>query len=297
MSKQQKTSLLCACALYILTIVGFFFFSLTLIILVFLAFTCSITYFAYLCYKSRNDYTGAEHLQQEIGILKAEKEQIAGDYEILVMEKDKTIEELKTKAEELKDLLGSCENDKEDLKDKLEKAEKEAGFSQGQSSESLLPTEDEEKDAAPVDIIEVAQKAVDEMEERAHKAGLKINISSASDKLLLKASAKRLLVMFKNIIDNSIKYMQTAGTLVITISAVEDEIFIVLKDTGKGLPENEIKHIFELNFQGSNKVSGNGLGLTQAKAIVEHYGGNIYARSPQGNGMGIYIQLPATLTD
>ena len=100
--------------------------------------------------------------------------------------------------------------------------------------------------------------------------------------------------MFRNIIDNSIKYMQKAGTLVVTISAIEDDIFIVLKDTGKGLPENETKHIFELNYQGSNRISGNGLGLTQAKAIVEHYGGTIYARSPGGNGMGIYIQLPTS---
>ncbi len=100
--------------------------------------------------------------------------------------------------------------------------------------------------------------------------------------------------MFRNIIDNSIKYMQTEGSLVITISAIEDDIFIVLKDTGKGLDESETKHIFELNYQGSNRISGNGLGLTQAKAIVEHYGGTIYARSPAGSGMGIYIQLPTT---
>ena len=111
---------------------------------------------------------------------------------------------------------------------------------------------------------------------------------------MVHAGANRLLIMFRNIIDNSIKYMQTAGVLVITISAVEDDIFIVLKDTGKGLPENETKHIFELNYQGSNRISGNGLGLTQAKAIVEHYGGTIYARSPAGGGMGIYIQLPTT---
>ena len=50
--------------------------------------------------------------------------------------------------------------------------------------------------------------------------------------------------------------------------------------------------MFELNYQGSNMISGTGLGLAQAKAIVEHYGGTIYARSPKGTGMGIYIQFP-----
>ena len=292
MSKEQKASLIAACIFYVLTIVGFFYFSLTLIIILFLMFTLSITYFSYLSFKARNDYTGAEHLQQEIGMLKAEKEQITGDYEILVKEKDAEIETLRGKNDSLITKLSETEKERDAAKTGLEKAEIEARKAEKLEFESLLPPDDEE--AANVDIIEVARKAISELEQDAMKAGLKVTISSATDKLMVKASAKRLLILFRNIIDNSIKYMQTAGTLVITISAIEDDIFIVLKDTGKGLPENETKHIFELNYQGSNRISGNGLGLTQAKAIVEHYGGTIYARSPQGNGMGIYIQLPTT---
>lgn len=60
---------------------------------------------------------------------------------------------------------------------------------------------------------------------------------------------------------------------------------------------NSVTNIYskfaELNFQGSNRLSGNGLGLAQARAIVEYYGGTIYAKSTQGGGMGIYIQLPS----
>ena len=292
MSKEQKASLVAACIFYVLTIVGFFYFSLTLIIILFLMFTLSITYFAYLAFKTRNDYTGAEHLQQEIGILKAEKEQVVGDYEILTREKDKEIEKLRGENEELAGKLSSTEKDKEHAESELVKTKEEIKKAEKLEYESLLPPDDD--DATNVDIIEIARKAIKELEEDARKAGLKVTISSASDGMMVKASAKRLLILFRNIIDNSIKYMQTAGTLVITISAIEDDIFIVLKDSGKGLPENETKHIFELNYQGSNRISGNGLGLTQAKAIVEHYGGTIYARSPQGNGMGIYIQLPTT---
>ncbi len=293
MSKTQKFSLVAACIFYALTIVGFFYFSLTLIIILFLLFTLSITYFAYLCYKSHNDYTGAEHLQQEIGILNAEKEQIKGDYEILIREKDEELEKRLTTIEDLQDSLQRARADREQAQKNLQKAEETAAATVATAYESLLPPDDDD-DASNVDIIDVARRAIKELEADAVKAGLKVTISSASERLMVHASARRLLIMFRNIIDNSIKYMQTAGTLVITISAIEDDIFIVLKDTGKGLPENETKHIFELNYQGSNRISGNGLGLTQAKAIVEHYGGTIYARSPQGNGMGIYIQLPTS---
>jgi signal transduction histidine kinase len=293
MTKEQKASLVAACAFYVLTIVGFFYFSVTLIILVFLLFTLSITYFAYLCYKAHNDYTGAEHLQQEIGILKAEKESIRGDYEILVRETDEELEKRQTTIDDLKESISRLEREKEDALTEARKASVVATKVENQEFEGLLPPDDDD-DADNVDIIEVARRAIKELEADAMKVGLRITISSISDKLMVRASAKRLLIMFRNIIDNSIKYMQTEGTLVITISAIEDDIFIVLKDSGKGLPENETKHIFELNYQGSNRISGNGLGLTQAKAIVEHYGGTIYARSPQGNGMGIYIQLPTT---
>ncbi len=119
-------------------------------------------------------------------------------------------------------------------------------------------------------------------------------ISAPESSLLVKASPSRLRILFRNIIDNSIKYMRRAGSLIITISNIGDDIFIVLKDNGNGLSPNETEHIFELNYQGSNRISGNGLGLTQAKAIVTYYGGTIYAKSTIGQGMGIYIQLPTT---
>ncbi|MBR4328402.1 MAG: HAMP domain-containing histidine kinase [Candidatus Riflebacteria bacterium] len=293
MTKEQKASLVTACIFYVLTVVGFFYFSVTLIVIVFLLFTLSITYFAYLCYRNHNDYTGAEHLQQEIGILKSEKETLRGDYEILIREKDEELNRRQNSIEELKNNVSLLEKEKEELERNAKMASQKAANTERADNDGLLPPDDDD-DTANIDIIQVARQAIRELEEAARSVDLIITISSALDKLMVRASAKRLLIMFRNIIDNSIKYMQSAGTLVITISAVDDVIFIVLKDTGKGLPEDETKHIFELNYQGSNRISGNGLGLTQAKAIVEHYGGTIYARSPEGKGMGIYIQLPTT---
>ena len=84
------------------------------------------------------------------------------------------------------------------------------------------------------------------------------------------------------------------GTVVHEDGAVIKVITQMIKDTGDGLSADETKHIFELNYQGSNRISGNGLGLYQAKAIVEYYGGTIYAKSNAGKGMGVYIQLPTT---
>lgn len=155
----------------------------------------------------------------------------------------------------------------------------------------LLP---QNENPVNLNIIECANRVIDEMTPYSKKSGIQLLISSASDALTVRADASFMRILFRNIIDNSIKYMNRNGSLIITISNIADDLFIVLKDNGDGLPSVETSRIFELNYQGSNRISGNGLGLTQAKAIVEYYGGTIYAKSDAGKGMGIYIQLPTS---
>lgn len=155
----------------------------------------------------------------------------------------------------------------------------------------LLP---ENENPIDLNIIAAARTVIDEMLPYSRQAGIQLSLSSMSDELMVRADAAFIRILFRNIIDNSIKYMNRNGSLVITISNIGDDLFIVLKDNGEGLATSETTRIFELNYQGSNRISGNGLGLTQAKAIVEYYGGTIYAKSELGKGMGIYIQLPTS---
>lgn len=155
----------------------------------------------------------------------------------------------------------------------------------------LLP---QDENPVNLDIIASARHVIEEMTPYSQRAGIHVALSSSNNKLMVRADAGFIRILFRNIIDNSIKYMHRRGSLVITISNIGDDLFIVLKDNGEGLSSNETTRIFELNYQGSNRVSGNGLGLTQAKAIVEYYGGTIYAKSERGKGMGVYIQLPAS---
>lgn len=145
-----------------------------------------------------------------------------------------------------------------------------------------------------MDIISAARDAMESLTPFAEAQKIKLHLSATNDKLMIMAEPESIRILFRNIIDNSIKYMGRAGHMIITISLLGDDIFVILKDTGKGLSEDETTHVFELNFQGSNRVSGNGLGLTQTKMIVEAFGGTIYAKSSPENGMAIYIQLPVS---
>lgn len=165
-------------------------------------------------------------------------------------------------------------------------------------AEPLLPVVHaflaEPKASVEMDLIAAAHDAIESLSAFADAQKIKLHLTSACETLMMRADPESIRILFRNIIDNSIKYMGRPGHMIITISLLGDDIFIILKDTGNGLPEEETLHVFELNFQGSNRVSGNGLGLTQTKMIVEAFGGTIYAKSSPGNGMAIYIQLPVS---
>ncbi|MCR5101262.1 MAG: HAMP domain-containing histidine kinase [Butyrivibrio sp.] len=292
MTRNQKILLIISCILYVFVIYGFFSFDLYLIVVLFVLHSIAIIMFAYLAYNDKGNPEEIDRLQQEIGIMRAENAETVRDC-------DNKISEMKKEVERAENQLQDEKTRNEGLLKEIEEKKNEsdemiASINEKASISSFLPEIDDEDEKSEVDIIEVAKRVADELSEAARKAKMQINISTSEGALKVKASEKRIVILFRNIIDNSIKYMNQEGILVITISAINDDIFIVLKDSGKGLAESETKHIFELNYQGSNRISGNGLGLTQAKAIVDYYGGNIYARSSEGKGMGIYIQLPTS---
>lgn len=212
-----------------------------------------------------------QNLEAKVAALTEEKERYAKAMEEAVLQKEQAAEQERQKAEQ---------------------AMEEASQKSEEWMTILPPGEATEERRETIDIIQIARQTVEELKPFAQKVHLEIQISAPEESILVKADPSRIRIMFRNIIDNSIKYMNRAGRLVITISNLGDDIFIVLKDNGNGLPEKETEHIFELNYQGSNRISGNGLGLTQAKAIVNSYGGTIYAKSNVGKGMGIYVQLP-----
>lgn len=143
-----------------------------------------------------------------------------------------------------------------------------------------------------VDFGKIIADTINSMKSFAQKADIRMEYVTSGD-VSFNGNASLLTTMMKNIVDNSVKYMRRAGSLHITVSNVAGDLFIVCKDDGFGISKEELPFIFDLNFQGSNRVSGNGLGLTQARDIVNAYGGTIYAKSTQGAGMGVYIQLPS----
>ncbi len=302
MSNGQKTLLGCSILSYLLVLYSFFRFDLWLILIFFIIHSLVLLSLAFLFWRSNIEDNDLIELQARYQKRALENETrantLADKLEAqtkLTASKDTELTDAKARILELEEQITLMQAAQDERASEAAAAREEQESREAEAYEALLPPIDpDETPNETIDILGIAQDTIDELSSFAREAEIKILLSAPENALLVRANKSRLRILFRNIIDNSIKYMQRSGTLIITISNIGDDIFIVLKDNGNGLSERETRHIFELNYQGSNRISGNGLGLTQAKAIVDYYGGSIYAKSMLGRGMGIYIQLPTT---
>lgn len=302
MSNGQKTLLGCSILSYLLVLYSFFRFDLWLILIFFIIHSLVLLSLAFLFWRSNledNDLIEQQAKYQKRAIENEKRAEELNDklaaQTRLSAAKDAELTTARSRIAELEQQVSELQNTQMERAIEVQTILADRDETESREYEALLPPiEPDESPNETINILQIAQDTISELSSFADAAEIKILLSAPENDLLVKANKGRLRILFRNIIDNSIKYMRRSGTLIITISNIGDDIFIVLKDNGNGLSEHETKHIFELNYQGSNRISGNGLGLTQAKAIVDYYGGSIYAKSMIGRGMGIYIQLPTT---
>ena len=110
----------------------------------------------------------------------------------------------------------------------------------------------------------------------------------------IEGDADLLLLAVHNLLDNAIKFTSPGDT--IEVRAFDDEKGIVIEvaDTGPGIPENEIKQVWEELYRGEQArgVAGSGLGLSLVRAIIEKHGGSVTLRSRPDQGTVFSVHLP-----
>ncbi|NIK78227.1 signal transduction histidine kinase [Paenibacillus castaneae] len=113
--------------------------------------------------------------------------------------------------------------------------------------------------------------------------------------IVITADAGLLYQVWFNLITNSIKFSRSGDTISIGI-AVDHHIVVTISDTGIGIPENELSHIFErfhkVDSARNRTNAGSGLGLSIVKKIVDRHKGTIEIQSQLGEGTSFIIRLP-----
>ncbi len=104
----------------------------------------------------------------------------------------------------------------------------------------------------------------------------------------------RVEQVLSNLIGNAIKFTPEQGAILVEARRQECDVLVSVRDTGRGIPDDQVAHIFEPYWQGdAARKWGAGLGLSIAKAIVDAHGGRIWVESTVGRGSTFRFTLPA----
>jgi len=99
-----------------------------------------------------------------------------------------------------------------------------------------------------------------------------------------------------NLLDNALNYTRAGGEVSISLYGKETDAVVRVKDTGCGIPEEDLGHIFERFFRvdraRSREGGGTGLGLAIVSEIVAKYDGKVWVESEEGVGSSFYFALP-----
>jgi len=149
-----------------------------------------------------------------------------------------------------------------------------------------------------IDLNEMLHKTIALMNEKAE--GKKVVLSLMIKKTLphIKARPEDIDDVFINILDNAIKYTPSDGKVEVIANIDYKKILVEIKDTGVGIPEDDIHHVFDEFYRAENariiEKEGTGLGLAITKKIIETYGGNILVESKVNEGTKFTIILPVS---
>ncbi|MGD2252402.1 MAG: HAMP domain-containing sensor histidine kinase [Anaerolineales bacterium] len=161
----------------------------------------------------------------------------------------------------------------------------------------LSDLEIRELDLTPVDVGELLQEVLALAEDQPESKDRQISLSVPQAPWPLpKIMADRdlLFLAVHNLFDNALKFTQAGAR--VEVRAQEDAAHVVIEvaDTGPGIPESDVAHIWEELFRGNSArgVPGSGLGLALVRAIVARHDGEVYLRSRPGQGTVFSMRLP-----
>ena len=114
------------------------------------------------------------------------------------------------------------------------------------------------------------------------------------DSAFVMADESLLEIVWNNLFSNAFKFTEKGGSVTIKQETKEEEIVVRVTDTGCGMSEENVKHIFDKFYQGdtSHSKEGNGLGMAMVKRVVDLVNGRILVESVQGQGSSFTVILP-----
>ncbi len=159
---------------------------------------------------------------------------------------------------------------------------------------------DQERQIAPAEPIAV-RPAVDEildvLRPRAESRGIQMTATVPADLPMVPMRADDLRTVLMNLVGNAVKYNRDGGTVAVTASREGTWVTLQVTDTGLGIKQENVPHVFEEFFRekgpATRDIEGNGLGLAIVKRLAERAGGRVGVESVEGKGTTFTVNIPA----
>ena len=139
------------------------------------------------------------------------------------------------------------------------------------------------------DINELIRRTLITFEARIYEHHINVDVKFAQEQYYVEADSAQISQVLRNIIDNAIKYSPDDTKLRLATYAMRREIYVSIQDSGPGIPEEDIPHVFDRFYKVEKahtptKQSGTGLGLSIVKRIIDQHNQTITLKSARGKG-------------
>ncbi len=153
-----------------------------------------------------------------------------------------------------------------------------------------------ERERTPTRVDELTAETASLVAKEAERLGVEVTIDTPDSLPALALDAESVRSSILNLVVNSLEAMPDGGTLHIAIRHDEGGTELVVRDTGRGIPQEDLDHAFEFAY--TTKESGHGLGLAMVHQIVAtEHGGEVAIDSEPGVGTRVTLRFPASLED
>jgi signal transduction histidine kinase len=150
-------------------------------------------------------------------------------------------------------------------------------------------------EVGPANMSTVVQTAIESVEAKAQRFGIKIYFSDAGEHRCI-CDVQKLYQVFLNLLDNAIKYSDSGARVDVEIEEDDSTLTVRIRDTGVGIPKEDLNQLFERFYRvdkdRSRATGGSGLGLAISRQIVEMHGGSIAVESEVDVGSVFEVRLP-----
>ena len=139
------------------------------------------------------------------------------------------------------------------------------------------------------DINELIRRTLITFEARISEKQMELDVRFANEQSFVYADSNQISQVLRNLIDNAIKYSPEGRTLLVSTYALRKEVYVTIRDTGVGIPAEDVPHIFDRFYKVEKAHTpspqvGSGLGLAIVKKIIEAHGQSITVKSARGKG-------------